>query len=41
MITKMPSKLAVGLTAALLAAGFAGLPAVTTAQQGAPAPVRR
>jgi hypothetical protein len=35
MITKMPSKLAVGVTAALLVAGVAGLPAVTTAQQGA------
>jgi hyperosmotically inducible protein len=35
MITKMPSKLAVGLTAALLVVGVAGLPAVTTAQQGA------
>ncbi len=35
MITKMPSKLAVGLTAALLVVGVAGLPAVTTAKQGA------
>jgi len=31
----MPSKLAVGLTSAFFVAGLAGLPAVTTAQQGA------
>jgi hyperosmotically inducible periplasmic protein len=35
MITKLPSKLAVGFTSAFLVAGLAGLPAVTSAQQGA------
>jgi hyperosmotically inducible protein len=35
MIAKMPSKLAVGLTSAVLVSGVISLPAVTNAQQGA------